>query len=236
MAERFYLNYPLGPGPVEIEGAEAHHLARVSRLQPGDAVCLFNGDGNEYPALIENIGRRQALLRILGVDSPQRELPRRLEVAAPLPKGDRAQFLIEKLTELGVSSFVPLRTLRSVVHPHQGKLEKLERYVIEACKQCGRNTLLQVQPLVDWPTYCGSSSLPSCRILADPGGRAFPMESRDTVIAVGPEGGFVQEEIDMAKAAGWQIVSLGNRILRVETAAIALAAFASLSNPASAGP
>jgi 16S rRNA (uracil1498-N3)-methyltransferase len=236
MAERFYLNCPLAPGPAEIEGPEAHHLSHVRRFQPGDAVCLFNGDGHEYPALVESVGRRQVQLRILRIESPERELGRRLEVAAPLPKGDRAQFLIEKLTELGIASFVPLRTLRSVVHPGQNKLEKLDRYVIEACKQCERNTLLKVQPLIDWKAYCTSSSLPSCRVLAHPGGDSFRPEGQDLVIAVGPEGGFVQEEVELAIAAGWKVVRLGNRILRVETAALAMAALASLSNPASAGP
>jgi 16S rRNA (uracil1498-N3)-methyltransferase len=236
MAERFYLNCPLAPGPAEIEGAEAHHLAHVRRFQPGDAVCLFNGDGQEYPALVESIGRRRVQLRILRIESPERELGRRLEVAAPLPKGDRAQFLIEKLTELGVTSFVPLRTLRSVVHPREGKLEKLERYIIEACKQCGRNTLPKVKPMIDWQTYCGSASLPSCRMLAHPGGASFRPEAQDLVIAVGPEGGFVQEEVELAIAAGWKVVSLGNRILRVETAVLTMAVLASLSNPASAGP
>ena len=74
------------------------------------------------------------------------ELSDRLEVAAPLPKGDRAQFLVEKLTELGVTSFVPLKTARSVVEPREAKREKLQRYVIEASKQCGRNVLMRIEP------------------------------------------------------------------------------------------
>src|SRR5436309_2835197 len=153
MSERFYLNLPLHPGVVELTGAEAHHLAAVRRLRPGDAVCLFNGDGREYPAEVVEVGRRHVALRVLRADAPPHERPSRLEVAAPLPKGDRAQFLVEKLTELGVTSLVPLRTSRSVVHPGDAKREKLERYVIEASKQCGRNVLLEIKPLTDWPTY-----------------------------------------------------------------------------------
>ena len=104
MAERFHVNCELGVGPVELDGPEAHHLATVCRLRPGDAVCLFNGDGHEYPAIIETVARRVVHLRILGVESPRRELPFHLEVAAPLPKGDRAQVLIEKLTELNIQA------------------------------------------------------------------------------------------------------------------------------------
>src|SRR5262249_9616381 len=147
-----------------------------------------------------------------------------LELAAPLPKGDRAQFLLEKLTELGVTTFVPLQTKRSIVQPREAKLEKLARYVIEASKQCGRNKLMQVTPLVNWETYCRQTDLPRLRILGRPGGSRTPWHAGvDVALAVGPEGGFTDEEVSHARAAGWQLVDLGPRILRVETAAIVLA-------------
>src|SRR5262245_34251259 len=165
MAERFYVNCPLQPGLVEVRGAEAHHLAVVCRVHPGDPVRLFNGDGREYPARVTAVTRRSVTVDVLGVESPRRELGFRLEVAAPLPKGDRAQFLVEKLTELGAASFVPLRTQRSVVHPRETRLDKLERHVIEASKQCGRNVLMEVQPLVEWEAYCRRGDLPAVRIL-----------------------------------------------------------------------
>src|SRR5262245_52805716 len=168
MSERFYTNCPLAPGPVVLQGPEAHHLATVCRLRPGDAVCLFNGDGHEYPAEVTTVERRSVTLRVSAPQTPARELPFRLEVAAPLPKGDRAQFLVEKLTELGVTSFVPLRTRRSVVHPRETRLDRLQRYVVEASKQCGRNVLLKVEELADWETYCRRGDLPARRLLADP--------------------------------------------------------------------
>src|SRR5688572_14473533 len=143
MSRRFYVDWPLTPGPLDLEGPEAHHLAAVSRLRAGDEVILFNGDGREYPARVVAAARRAVRLDVLGVESPERELPFTLEIAAPLPKGDRAQFLIEKLTELGVTTFTPLLTARSVIDPGEGKREKLERYVIEASKQCGRNALMK---------------------------------------------------------------------------------------------
>ncbi|MGH7169559.1 MAG: RsmE family RNA methyltransferase [Gemmataceae bacterium] len=228
MAERFYVNCELRPGPVRVEGAEAHHLAVVCRLRAGDAVCLFNGDGHQYPARIEEVNRREASLEVIAVESPERELPFRLDVAAPLPRGDRAQFLLEKLTELGVSSFTPLQTARSVVHPRESKRDKLQRYVIEASKQCGRNVLLEVRPMVEWSAFCCAVELPARRVLGHPGGdwtrREVEISPRcDTVAAVGPEGGFTDEEIALARAAGWRLLDLGPRILRVETAAITLA-------------
>src|SRR5262249_19912616 len=169
MADRFYVNCPLGAGVVVLEGAEAHHLATVCRVRPGDTVLVFNGDGRQYPARVTAAGKRSVTLEVLAAEQPQRELPFRLEVAAPLPKGDRGQFLIEKLTELGVKAFVPLRTRRSVVHPGEGKQEKLERYVIEASKQCGRNVLMQIEDVADWESYCRRDGLPALRILAHPG-------------------------------------------------------------------
>jgi 16S rRNA (uracil1498-N3)-methyltransferase len=223
MADRFYVNCPLAPQAVTVRGAEAHHLATVCRLRPGDRVCLFNGDGHEYPAEVGSVGRREVTLQVLGVESPQRELPFRVEVAAPLPKGDRAQFLIEKLTELGVTSFVPLQTRRSVVHPREARLDRLERYVVEASKQCGRNVLLQVEPMADWTAYCCRGDLAALRVVAHPAATAAGWAAgQDTVLAVGPEGGFVDEEIELARAHGWSVVGLGPRILRVETAALVL--------------
>ena len=228
MSERFYVNCELRPGAVHFQGAEAHHLAVVCRLRAGDAVCLFNGDGHQYPARIEEVKRREVALEVFAVESPERELPYRLHIAAPLPRGDRAQFLLEKLTELGASSFTPLRTVRSVVHPRETKLDKLQRYVIEASKQCGRNVLLEVRPMVEWPVFCRAVELPKRRILAHPGGeskhdRTENTPGGDMVAAVGPEGGLTDEEVALAVDAGWHLLNLGPRILRVETAALTLA-------------
>jgi 16S rRNA (uracil1498-N3)-methyltransferase len=225
MADRYYVNCPLAPGPVRLEGPEAHHLATVCRLRAGDRVCLFNGDGHEYPAEVLSVARRSVSLQVLTTETPKREVGFRLEVAAPLPRGDRAQFLVEKLTELGATRFVPLHTQRSVVQPREAKLEKLQRYVIEASKQCGRNTLLRVEPLSDWQSYSERGDLPERRVLAHPGGTApLPSAGQDVALAVGPEGGFTEEEVGHAVARGWHVVSLGPRVLRVETAALVLAA------------
>jgi 16S rRNA (uracil1498-N3)-methyltransferase len=230
MAERFYLNLPLTPGPVELIGPEAHHLAQVSRLAAGDAVCLFNGDGREYAGRVESVRRRSVMIQIEAVREPQRELPFHLEIAAPVPKGDRAQSLIEKLTELGVTAFVPLLCERTVIHAGQGKLDKLERYVIEASKQCGRNRLLRIEPPLAWDAFLERRQAEEWGWIAHPAGSAPALSApKPHAIrgAVGPEGGFSAAEIERGVAAGWSLVSLGPRILRIETAALVLAAWAS---------
>jgi 16S rRNA (uracil1498-N3)-methyltransferase len=227
MADRFYINCPLRTGPVVLQGPEAHHLAAVCRVRPGDHVCLFNGDGREYPAEVQSVARRSVMLQVVAAQTPDRETGFRLEVAAPLPKGDRAQFLVEKLTELGATTFAPLHTQRRVIHPREAHLEKLARYVIEASKQCGRNTLLRVEPPADWAAYCRRGDLPDVKILAHPGGgEASWRTGQDMAVAVGPEGGLTEAEVDQARAAGWRLVSLGPRTLRIETAALVLAAWA----------
>lgn len=224
MAERFYIDFLLTPGEIDLQGSEARHLATVCRARPGDRVSLFNGDGREFPAEVTAVGKKIVTLRIGEPESPERELPFPLTVAAPLPKGDRADFLIEKLTELGVTTFIPLRTARSVVHPRDAKLDRLQRLVIEASKQCGRNVLMKVEPLTDWAAWCVRAELPVSRILAHPGAVGKLSEGgREAVVAVGPEGGFTEEEVLLAREHGWQSVSLGVRILRVETAAMSLA-------------
>lgn len=231
MAERFYLNSSLEPGFVVLRGPEAHHLAAVSRLRSGDPVCLFNGDGHDYHGRVAEVSKRDVSIEIQSVEDTRRELPYRIVVATAVPKGDRAQFLIEKLTELGVAAFIPLETRRSVVHPGESKLDKLQRWVIEASKQCGRNVLMHIEAVCPWERLVAREDLPASRMVAHPGTEVAQRMTGDVVLAVGPEGGFTDAEIGLAQASGWRAVALGPRILRIETAAIALAARWALGDP-----
>jgi 16S rRNA (uracil1498-N3)-methyltransferase len=228
MAERFYINSDLSMGPVALDGPEAHHLANVSRIRPGGLVRLFNGDGNEYQASVIEVTRKSVRLAVSAVTASHRELPHALAIACPLPKGDRAQFLIEKLTELGVTAFIPLLTQRTVTDPSPNRLEKLNRYVIEASKQCGRNVLMRIEHPSHWKTFVNRTDLPNDRRIADPSGSAISSAAPGPrAFAIGPEGGLTGDEREMGKKSGWSLVSLGPRILRVETAAIAMAVVAS---------
>jgi 16S rRNA (uracil1498-N3)-methyltransferase len=241
MADRFYTPQPLGAGSFVLDGPEAHHLAVVRRFVPGDRVVLFNGDGKEYSALILAADKRSVLLDVHSGTDAARELPIRVEIASALPKGDRADFLVEKLTELGVAKFTPLVTTRAVVLPKDGRVERFQRAVVEASKQSGRAVLMEVGSPAAWAEYVKASWLPPERWVLHPGGTepyppAFPTKSGHDrpgiVVAIGPEGGFTDEELAMATAAGWRVVSFGPRVLRVETAAIAAAAGLAVNNPA----
>ncbi len=225
MSDRFFTAAPLGPGEFSLTGADAHHLTAVRRFAPGDRVVLFNGDGNEYPAEILSADKRAVTLTVFAPVPLAREREWPLVVGSALPKGDRADFLVEKLTELGVARFVPLITARAVVHPKPSVVEKFARAVIEASKQCGRNRLMAVAPPQKWGAFVARTDLPARRLVLHTG-PGLPGAAADggCAVAVGPEGGFAPEEIALALGAGWTAVSLGPRVLRVETAAIAAAA------------
>jgi len=234
MAERFFAPDSLGPGEYELVGTEAHHLATVRRLIPGDRITLFNGDGGEYAAEVVSATKKSVVLNILSVSSANRELPFPLVVASALPKGDRADYLIEKLTELGVTRFIPLVTARSVVLPKVSVVEKFRRAVIEASKQCGRNRLMAVDPPVEWSVFLKRTEWPEPRFLLHTTADHSRLTSKPgagAVVAIGPEGGFTVEEVSAASRAGWMVASLGPRVLRVETAAVAAAALIALGIP-----
>ncbi len=219
MADRFYTPDPPHPGDFTLDGPEAHHLGSVRRFGPGDRLTLFCGDGREWPAEVVGVGKKSVAVVVGEPLAIDRERPLELWVAAAVPKGDRADYLVEKLTELGVSRFVPLVTARSVVVPKS--VEKFERMVIEASKQCGRNRLMRVERPQSWAAFAGRAELPADRvILHTADAEPLTPAAGPRVVAVGPEGGFTADEVAVA---GWRRASLGPRVLRVETAAVAAA-------------
>jgi 16S rRNA (uracil1498-N3)-methyltransferase len=229
MSERFFLAAPPVGDRAVLAGDEARHLSRVLRAQPGDAVVVFAGTGVEWPARIVRIARDEVEL-VLG--APRPEPPRagpRITLAVALPKGERQKWLVEKLTELGVDRLVPLVTTRGVAEATAAARGRLERGVIEACKQCGRNRLMEIGAPQTIAAVLTEVAAVGRAVLAAP--HAPPLDAatlaaggRELVGLVGPEGGFTSDEIAAAVQAGAVRVGLGCHVLRVETAAIALAA------------
>ncbi len=246
MPPRFFVEQPIAADIVELVDTEAHHLLHVLRAKTGDLVTLFDGSGREFAGQVGRLRRSTVELHILSQRLVDRESPRRLVVGVALPKGDRQRWLVEKLVELGVAECVPLETSRGVAQPEGGTREKLRRAVIEASKQCGRNRLMAIATPLTWSQFVASAPNAAIRRVAHPrtfwpepvpsepgGGGETLGEFVATVCssdaqpvvyaAVGPEGGFSADEIEVALAAGWRLVSLGGRILRIETAAMTLA-------------
>lgn len=231
MPNRFYLATLPESGAAVLEDLEAHHLIHVLRASPGDIVELFNGTGLVASAQITSLHKRDAKLQILG-SHREEPSPRQIIVATAVPKGDRFDWLIEKATELGVTRVIPLRTARSVVDPRESKLEKQRQTVIAACKQSGRNHLLELSPTIAWSDFAQRELGQGASYIAHPGPTARPVSSSlwqgkaSIVFAIGPEGGFTEEEVEIAVGRGAVPLSLGPRILRIETAVLALAACA----------
>jgi 16S rRNA (uracil1498-N3)-methyltransferase len=228
MSRRFFSETPI-TGPVtELTGAEAQHLAKVMRAKAGDEVILFDGTGFEFAAEVMAVARASVSLRITERCEVDRELPFEWTLAVALPKGDRQRWLVEKLVELGCTRLQPIVTARGVAQPTGNALARLERAVIEACKQCGRNRLMQIAPSQALTELLTSADKTTTRLLAHPAGDVTNFEQArrpgaKTIVAIGPEGGFAPEELSLAEAQQWSLLNLGPRILRTETAAIVCA-------------
>ena len=229
MSERFLLDSPPRDGRATLTGDEARHLARVLRAKVGDEIRVFDGGGREWPARVATIDRDAVALTV-GASLPAQPGPARpLTIAVALPKGDRQKWLVEKLTELGAERLAPLVTARGVAEATASAQARLARGVIEACKQCGRNTLMEIAAGRPLDRLLAEVPAGACVVIAHPGGRsldaaAVPAEATEIIALVGPEGGFSDEEVCISDRAGVIRISLGPHILRVETAAIALAA------------
>jgi len=238
-ADRYFVDFPIQTGTITLSGQEAHHLIHVMRAKPGTKILLFDGSGDEFSARVDEVGRTDVKLAILSRQTVNRELPVELTLGVALPKGDRQKWLVEKAVELGVTRIAPLRTSRSVAQPVEQALLRLQRTVVEASKQCGRNRLMEITEPQSWADFVAAAPAACCRLLAHPEhrshpshrARALPLPAGDEpaepiLLAVGPEGGFTSEEVALATSAGWHAVDLGPRILRIETAAILLVALA----------
>lgn len=226
------MTIPPVAGRALLLGDEARHLARVLRAKVGDAVTLFDGHGRTWPARVVTIGRSEVEFE---TDELVVEPPRCgpiLTLAVALPKGERQKWLVEKLTELGVDRLVPLVTERGVAEATPSAIERLERGVIEACKQCGRNRLMEIGEPTTVAAIIAEKPAAVIGLLAEPTGEPLALatlqNAPEVIALVGPEGGFTDAERTTAEANGFHAVSLAPHVLRVETAAVAIAAAASL--------
>lgn len=239
MADRFFIDSSFNDGQITLADDQAHHLINVMRARLGDEVVLFDRSGNEYRTQIVDLAKKRLTLKRLSTSRPQRKLNTDITIAAALPKGDRQKFLIEKMVELGVTTFIPLSTPRSVAQVNAKVLARIEKQIIEATKQCRRSYLMEV---LDAQTISEVISLfdatdCSCYIAHPYNAHSLDISSFDAlpnmsvaagkpkscVWLIGPEGGFADEEVAQVTAEGWVAVSFGDIILRVETAAMVAA-------------
>ena len=244
MSYRFFHAQPPVDGQFDLAGDQAHHAINVMRYGVGDEIVIFDGQGTEHDAQIESLTKKQLTARLLATRQLKRSVPRSVTIVVALPKGDRQKFLIEKLVELGVEKLIPLATTRSVAEVKPKVIERIEKQVIEASKQCGRNFLMQIAPQISVSQLCNANAESQAseashaskasltedtvKLLAHPydsqslsGLSVSP--NQPVAIAIGPEGGFTDDEFTSLTDAGWRPTKLGPTILRIETAAIAAA-------------
>lgn len=230
MPHRFFLPLLSAPPPHRLVGPEAHHLAHVLRIRAGEEIEVFDGAGGVATAVVEAVTKQDVHLKLLATRwEPPRPYP--LVLASAVPKGERCDWLVEKLTELGVNRWIPLSTVHSVVEPRDHKLDRLRQVVISACKQSGRNRLMEIAPLTPWKQFLSEAPTQEICYVADVDGlswstivRVPPNPDQPTTFAIGPEGGWAQDELDATRQRGMPLVRLGPHILRIETAALTVAA------------
>jgi 16S rRNA (uracil1498-N3)-methyltransferase len=228
---RVHVDEPLRAGTeIALPESAAAHLGRVLRLGVGDACVLFNGDGHDYPARIVALGKRE--LRV-AIDSPEavcRESPLKLVLLQGVARGEKMDLILQKATELGATGFHPLWSQRSEVKLDEARAGKRLAHwrsvVSSACEQSGRAFVPNVDAPVSLAATLGALEPGGLRLILDPDGElAFGTLSIDAshpvYLAIGPEGGWSPQDREQLRAAGFQGLRLGPRILRTETAGLA---------------
>jgi 16S rRNA (uracil1498-N3)-methyltransferase len=227
---RFHVPQPLAAGQqLELPADVAHHI-NVVRMEPGETLTLFNGDGGEYTAVLTEVQKKKAWAEIKVFDPREAELPFAVTLAQALPEGSKMDWIIEKAVELGVTGIQPLAARRCVVRLSAERAEKkLEHWngiVVSASEQCGRNRLASVAAPLEFRDWIAQQDLHKRVILTPRASESLADWARHQPaqalsIMVGPEGGFSDEEEAEALRHGALPLSIGPRVLRTETAALA---------------
>lgn len=225
---RFYLAPESWQESPALTGDEARHASQVLRLKSGDSVIVFDGQGRRASAEILGISRDRVALR-LGEILPSRSPMPAITLAQAIPKGKNMDLIVQKSVELGIAVIQPLVTRFTVVQPGEGKAGKWRRNALEACKQCGQDTLPEIaEPLAFDHWIGGQANAPGLKLIASLSPEAISLRQilRDhpatthATLLVGPEGDFSPAETSAAIAAGFLPISLGSIVLRVETASL----------------
>lgn len=227
---RFYCPMPLpAEGLLTLPETVARHAVGALRLNDGDALTLFNGDGREHHGVLVRQGKH-AQAHLIGVQAVDRESPLDITLVQGISTGERMDYTLQKSVELGIRRIQPVMMLRSVVRLDPDKrhkrLQHWQAVAASACEQCGRNRVPEVLEIEDFTAWLGRTRQDaSLRLILDPEAASRLSElaapEQAAYLIAGPEGGLDPRERAAATAAGCTPVSLGPRILRTETAGIA---------------
>ena len=218
------ISWPTG----ELRGDEAKHLSQVLRIKAGEQVTVFDGLGRQAEAEVISVARDCVSLQLGEALTPPALNPR-ITLAQAIPKGKNMDLIVQKAVELGIARIQPLVTRHTIVQPGEGKADKWRRTALEACKQCGQNTLPEIADAIAFDDWIRSQSVSAdLKLIASLTIGAKPLRETlqqhpDTsacTLLIGPEGDFSADETTQALAAGFLPVTFGNIILRVETASL----------------
>lgn len=227
---RLYTAQALATGAtVNVEGQSAHHVTHVLRMRIGTALRVFDGQGHEYHATLTATGRNHITLEVGETVPGECESPLRIHLAQGIARHDRMDLILQKAVELGVHTLQPLWLQRSQSRLKGERLDKRlahwQGIIINACEQCGRNTLPALLPPSGLPEWLATVPATALKLLLQPGSdrtlQTLARPAGDVVLLVGPEGGLDEHEQALAGSAGFSGIRLGPRILRTETAALA---------------
>jgi 16S rRNA (uracil1498-N3)-methyltransferase len=212
---------------LDLDSQASTHLIKVLRLSEGAELCLFNGDGCEYLAHITVANKKNAQVEISEVLSTDSKISFPLHLGQVVSKGDRMDFTIQKATELGITDITPLWSERCDVRLKGERLEKKmehwKKVAISACEQSGRNHIPTIHPAINYHDWATSVSAETKLVLhtRDQKPLAEIKTPASVALLVGPEGGITDEEVELCIQQGFTGLTLGPRILRTETAALA---------------
>lgn len=217
---------------VELDEGETRHLRDVLRLRSGDIVNVFDGIGNEFECRVEEIQKRATSLSIISkISPPAAESNVDLTICASILKGDKTDFAVQKLVELGVNRFVPMLSARCDVKPKDAakRVERWRKIAFEAAKQCGRAKLMSVDEVRNFDGLVQRPARSKGELFvlfSERDGKPFEIsdEPKSLTAFLGPEGGWDDSEIDLARQNDLEIITLKGRIMKADTAAIAISA------------
>lgn len=219
-------------GEITLDAAAARHARDVLRLTQGTSVEVFDDEGATAAGTLVEVGPRTVIVHVEQVSSDSRSTASRLTVASAVPKGDRADWMVEKLSELGVERFIPLAAARSIVLPEgKSKAQRWARLATESAKQSRRTGVMKIDPLTrvedalaasDGARVLLLSTAPDAMPILD--ALRLPAGQQTMLAFIGPEGGWTDDEIALFSSTGAAGVKLTPTVLRVETAAVAVAA------------
>ena len=225
---RIHTDTPLSPGQsADLDDNASRHVARVLRMQPGQELRLFNGDGQDYPATITQAGKKQVTVEVGDPIPNATESPLEIVLGQSLSKGDRMDYAVQKAVEMGVTRIVPLSTSRCDVRLKGDREDKRLRHwqgiATSAAEQCGRARVPEIMPVMELDEWLQYSQDCDLRLVLHHRTEQSPDElTRPARVAlmIGPEGGLDPDEIARAEQEGFLPVAFGPRVLRTETAPV----------------